>query len=324
MTQTGAGSSEGNSSPGRIDGARFDTAHVPQHGLLLRIGLFINGHRGWLAAITAGVLPAAAAVLAVVGTDLKDGGDWACVLGAGAALIAGALLQLLSSWAEKQVAEIQLEAADALRVKLKDTLQPIIGRIADMAPMNTKDRAMTFDAVIEQAVGALVHIFDHVDRARATVYRIVLRDGSSSDSDGHMECISYAGRGGATPQPFVQYTSRGESALSMVRSGEDLLVANIEQFETGAPDYRDRRGGYKTFIACSITTGNELHGTNPPKHHGMVTVDAPLPNSLSAPDTQVVGLMADLLAVAFALQTRPRRGVGKSAGVGIKSQSATR
>jgi hypothetical protein len=157
------------------------------HGLSLRVGLFVNSHPGWLGAFTAGVFPALAAVLAVVGTDLKDGGDWACVLAAGAALIVGALLQLFSGWAAKQVAEIDLAEADRLRIKLKDTLQPFIGRITSMAAMTTAQRLSTFNTVVEQAVGALVQIFAHVDRARATVYQIV--------PSGDMECVSYTGRG---------------------------------------------------------------------------------------------------------------------------------
>jgi GAF domain-containing protein len=115
------------------------------------------------------------------------------------------------------------------------------------------------------------------------------------------------------PQPFVRFTPRGETALAMVRSGEDRLVPNIDRLEPGAPDYRGSRGGYETFIACSITAGT--------KPQGMVTVDAPHPNVLSGPDLQIVGLVADLLAVAFALATRPQRGAGRAAGVGIKSHA---
>jgi hypothetical protein len=282
------------------------------HGLVLRFGQFVNRHRRWLLVFTGGLLPGAAAVLSVVGQQLGSIEDWLYLGGAFAAIVLSALLQLLSGWAADQAAELELVAADRLRVTLKDALQPVAEMIADMELLSRRaDRVARLHSVAVQAVGGLKQIFAGIDRARATVYRLT--------EAGDMECVSYLGRGeGVQPQPFRRQTQRGERALSMVRGGEDLLVPSIEDVEMASdgkvvsPDYRGSRSGYKTFISCSIT--------NRDKPYGMVTLDAPEPGDLSATDKQLVGLMADLLAVAFAIEergSRPPR-LGEAAGTGIQ------
>ncbi|WP_441963520.1 GAF domain-containing protein [Mycolicibacterium houstonense] len=283
-----------------------------EHELLLRFGLFVNDHRGWLLLFTGCLLPGAAAFLSVVGQDLDDGGDFAYVGGAVAVIVVGGLLQMLSSWAARKSSELDLVEADRLRVTLKDALQPVAEMIADMELLGRRpDRVAMLKSVAAQAVGALKLIFADIDRARATVYQLT--------PDGDLECIIYQGRGeGVQPQPFERQTPRGEQALAMVRSDQDMLIVDIDTVETASdgkvisPDYRGSRSGYKTFISCSIT--------NKDKPYGMVTLDAPHPGDLSDTDKQLVGLMADLLAIAFAIEERGSRSpkVGEAAGKGIE------
>lgn len=282
-----------------------DNEQDSNHRLLLRCGLFINGHRWWLLAITLGLLPTLVAVFTVFGQELNGVADWVFIGGMVAAIVLNAFLQLLSGWAEKQSTALDLAEADQLRVTLKDALQPVVEMIADMAPMNRADRVATLPRVADKAVGALTKIAAHVERARATVYRL--------NADGDMHYVSYDGRGeGVQPQPFMRHTLRGERALEMVRNCLDLLVEDIDEHPPDAkkdapPPYAGSRSGYKTFISCSITVRS--------KSYGMVTVDAPNPGDLSANDMQLVGLVADLLGVAFAIEERGlRRGVGDAAG----------
>lgn len=289
-----------------------DDGPAPSHDLLLRLGEFINGHRRWTLTFTAGLLPGLAAVLSVVGQELQDRGDWFFLLGAAAAILASALLQLLSGWAADQTAEVDRVEAEILRVTLKDALQPVAEMIAEMELLSQRrDRTAKLEAVANQAVGALKLIFPHIERARATVYRL-------TDS-GDMECLCYQGRGeGVRPQPFVRYTSRGEQALAVLAAGGELRIEDIDAVETASdgrvvsPDYRGTRSGYKTFITCSITNGH--------RRYGMVTLDAPEPGSLTDTDAQLVGLMADLLAIAFAIEERGSRarGLGQEGGQGTE------
>lgn len=266
------------------------------HELLLRVGLFVNDHRGWLLLVTAAVLPAAAVVLGAVGQELNDGGDWSFVGGAGVCVLVSGLLQMLSGWAAGRASEMDLLEVDRLRVTLKDALQPVAEMIADMELLSRRpERVAMLRNVATQAVGALNLIFADIERTRATVYRLT--------AQGDMECMSYLGRGeGVQPQPFRRQTARGEQALAIVRAGQDVLITDIDDVETASdgrvvsPDYRGSRSGYKTFISCSIT--------NKDKPYGMVTLDAPDAGDLSDTDKQLVGLMADLLAIAFAIEER--------------------
>jgi hypothetical protein len=287
--------------------AEADSDHGgTKHDLLLRVGASLNAHRRWLVAITGGLLPGVAAVLSVVGQELQDIGDWAYVGSAGMAIVASALLQLLSGWAAEQTAEIDLREADRLRVTLKDALQPVAEMIADMELLSRhSDRVAALRNVATQAVGGLHLIFADIDRARSTVYRLT--------EDGDMDCVSYFGRGeGVQPQPFLRYTQRGEQVLAMVRAGEEMLIPDVDAVEINSdgkvvsPDYRGSRSGYKTFISCSIT--------NRDKRYGMVTPDAPVPRCLSDTDKHLVGLMADLLAVAFAIEERAARTTKRDRG----------
>jgi hypothetical protein len=284
-------------------------AQVSNHRLLLRFGLFINGHRWWLLAMTLGLLPTLVALFTVFGQELKGIADWLFIGGMVVAIVLNAFLQLLSGWAEKRAAEREFIEADQLRVTLKDALQPVVEMIADMAPMNRADRVATLPRVADKAVGALTNIVADVARARATVYRL--------SAEGDMHYVSYAGRGeGVQPQPFKRHTVRGERALEMVRNRLDLLVEDIDERPLDAkkdapPPYAGSLSGYKTFISCSITVRS--------KSYGMVTVDAPKPGDLSGTDMQLVGLVADLLGVAFAIEERGvRRGVGDAAGERIE------
>ncbi|PBA33451.1 hypothetical protein CKJ65_02000 [Mycobacterium intracellulare] len=77
----------------------------------------------------------------------------------------------------------------------------------------------------------------------------------------------------------------------MRKGGEPLFIENID--EVNDVDYRGTGSGYKTFISASIH--NDADG------YGMVTIDAPRPTSLVDTDKQLVALVADLLAIAFAI-----------------------
>ena len=280
--------------------------------LLFHAGQIINDRHGWLVVFTGVLLPTTAAVLSVVGQDLEDGGDWAYIGGAALAISTTGLLQLLSGWAARKSADADLFEVDRLRVTMKDALQPLAEMIADMELLSRRaERVAMLKSVATHSVAALKLIFTDIERARATVYRLA--------ESGDMECVSYLGRGeGVQPQPFRRQTQRGEQALAMVRGGGDLLIRNIDDVEIASdgkvvsPDFRGSRSGYKTFISCSIT--------NRDKRYGMVTLDAPQAGDLSDTDKQLVGLMADLLAIAFAIEERGSRAprLGEGAGKGVE------
>ena len=170
--------------------------------------------------------------------------------------------------------------ADRLRVAMKDALQPVAELIAEMPDQTKRQRQDQLRNVAIQAVGALILLLKDVERLRAVVYRI---------DDAGMSCLAYQGRGN-TPNPFLTGTDRGDLALLMVEEGRDHFQADISTADHEA--YRGSGNGYQTYISASIRTGDD--------GYGMVTVDAPHAGDLVDTDQQIVMVMADLLAIAFA------------------------
>jgi hypothetical protein len=124
-----------------------------------------------------------------------------------------------------------------------------------------------------------------VDRLRAVVYQL--------DPSG-MSAVAYAGRGDK-PSPFLRGTDRGDYALQMIEEGGDCFEPDTNAAEN--PAYAGSGSGYEAYISASIRTDAD--------GFGMVTVDAPQAGDLVDTDRQIVLLVADLLAIAFAEADRP-------------------
>ena len=105
-----------------------------------------------------------------------------------------------------------------------------------------------------------------------------------------MTCMAYHGRGGPTPSGFIRGTPRGESAIELVLTGGMLFV---EDMTRRTLQYTGTAEGYRTFISVAIHSGQDAWG--------MLSVDAPKQGSLVALDVHVLEVVADLLAIAFAI-----------------------
>ncbi|MEU4651706.1 hypothetical protein [Nocardia fluminea] len=239
--------------------------------------------RSWWQFAAGCFLPVGAAACLAFGKEFADVGDWAWFLGGIVQLLAIGAIQ----YAEKRRRGFEHDAADRLRVAMKDALQPLAGLIAAMPGMNKSERAAQLRCVAIQANGALKLLLHNVDRLRAVVYEMVAADGT-------MKRIDYVGRGGKPPEPFVPGTPRGDLAIAMVRDGETKFAPDIDR--EPPENYEGSRKGYKTFISAAIKNGED--------GYGMVTVDAPNAGDLVDTDKQIVMLVADLLAIAFAERER--------------------
>jgi len=217
--------------------------------------------------------------LITVGQDL-DGWDWAWALIGLAMCSVSAFLLYMREIGLAGRLESSERQAGRLHVAMKDALQPVAELIAAMPAKNRRERRAELKNVATQAVGALTLLLKDVDRLRAVVYQL--------DKDG-MSALAYAGRGN-TPSPFLRGTDRGDYALQMVEEGRDWFEPDTATARN--PAYAGSRSGYSTYISASIRTDAD--------GFGMVTVDAPHAGDLVATDRQIVLLMADLLAIAFA------------------------
>ncbi|QBS44901.1 hypothetical protein DMB37_37305 [Nocardia sp. CS682] len=218
------------------------------------------------------------------GKEFADWGDWAWISGGVAQLLVVGALEFV----EKRRRDREHHEADRLRVAMKDALQPLTQRIASMPGMNKQQRGSQLTCVAEQATAAIKQLLANVDRLRVVVYEVV------DDSSGLMKMMSYSGRGGPPPAPFVPGTLRGDLAIKMVREHGTKVTPDVDR--EPPQNYDGSKKGYETFISTSISDGVDAYG--------MLTVDAPNAGDLVDTDKQIVMLVADLLAIAFAERQR--------------------
>lgn len=240
----------------------------------------VAGSRWW-APIATLVLAIAGTILVTVGQDLDNKADWAWVIVGALVALVGGLIQLAREIGKADELDSASQEAKRLRIAMKDALQPVAELIADMPSKTPKDRTRALDAVAHQAVSALTLLLKDVDRLRAVVYQL--------DDEG-MSYVAYHGRGN-TPNPFHKTTERGRLACEMVAEGRTHFEPDISKAPSDA--YKGSGNDYQTFISAAICTGDT--------GFGMLTVDAPNANDLVDTDRQIVCLVADLLAIAFAI-----------------------
>jgi hypothetical protein len=226
-------------------------------------------------------------LLVTLGQDHEDKKQWTLlVAGVLVGVLGGALQWGREIW-RRRIAEIERTEVDRFRVAVQDAFQPVAELIAGMPSMGKTLREARLNEVCQQAVGALRLLLPDVDRLRTVVY-------SLNESADTMSCIAYQGRG-EKPRPFETGTDRGDYALELVKTGGNLFVKDLAT-EPIPVEYRGSGAGYSTFISASISTGETAFG--------MVTVDAPTAGTLVGTDQQIVMLMADMLAIAFAEAVR--------------------
>jgi hypothetical protein len=128
-------------------------------------------------------------------------------------------------------------------------------------------------------------VSEHVGRPRAVVYLL-----NVDANPLQMESIGHHGRG-ARPRPFIEGTPRGDAALAFLEERSTAFYRNLNGRKKPA-GYDGTMAGYRTFIAAPIYTPSA--GV-----YGMVTLDAPEPNSLTLGDVALTELIADLMSIPF-------------------------
>jgi hypothetical protein len=203
----------------------------------------------------------------------------------------GKLEQTIDEQAEKlaggaRATSAAVAAANlAQLVKVHDELIPVASSIADMARYPLADREPYLKAVAQATASALEQLVsEHVHRPRAVIY--------SLDADAEpvsMKPIGFKGRG-KRPRPFKAGTPRGDAAIEFAfesqpgRIWPDLTTGGPEGFVGSASDY-------KTFVSIPIWTETGAYG--------MVSLDAPKPNSLADGDQALTELIAEVMSIAF-------------------------
>lgn len=256
------------------------TAHVSVREALADLAYPVVSARArpwsWLTPVTVSVAAVAAAVSGALG------GGWLVVCGVGAGIAAG--YPFAREWATRVDRRIELDEASQLRVALRNALQPLSERIARMPAMSPGRRRNEIEVVATDAASPLVQILNGVDQLRAVVYEL-------DEAGAEMTPLAYQGRGGTRPTGFVSGTGRGDSAIRLVLQNRKRFVRNVA--EEPSPDYEGSGEGYQTFISVSINDGTNAYG--------MLTLDAPEAGALVQLDVYVLEVVANLVAIAFAI-----------------------
>lgn len=267
---------------------------VPGSGAVRGAFVEIFGGRSrpwtWILPVLNLAFPVAGAVVFAMGQNFNNAGDWGQVVGGSALVLCAGGIQWAQRWAVGGLSDAEGSEAERLRVAMKDALQPVAELIAVMPGLTAARRVAHLREVAQQSVSALCLLLKGVDRLRAVVYSL---DGPPGGQPNKLQTMAYHGRGGR-PRDFVAGTERGDLALELVRGGTDRFERDLL---TNTPAWhRGPATEYQTFISASITNGTDAFG--------MVCVDAPRAGDLIDTDRQILLLVSDLLAIAFAIADR--------------------
>ena len=178
--------------------------------------------------------------------------------------------------------EYEKDRLDLFRTAVLGAFTPLATLLSQIAAARPEERASLEGRVCQAVVDAIPRVLgsrDH-DRNRATFYRL------SGDS---LEYQSHAGRSWNHPRPkFEQGTRDGNKVLAMVRELGAVRIPDIDAEPAVRPTTKD---SYKCVISCSVFAG---------KHPlGMLTVDAPDVDELTADDEMLMKVLARLLGAAL-------------------------
>lgn len=198
-------------------------------------------------------------------------------------IISGGINQRRATRAERLAEQIEAEAEADMLVTLGSAFSPALhylGRIATTSQRSTRRElgGHLAHAVVEAAVGLC-----GARQARSIFFR---------KRGNEMECECYAGRSEPSRTVFSDKASdpAGQEAFKVVHEANAIQYDDVEKVApTGFPGSRS----YRTFISVAVVAGDT--------GYGMLTVDAPEPNSFGEQDLEVMKTLANLLGVGLAL-----------------------
>lgn len=241
----------------------------------------------WLLNGVAVVSAGGSYVLAALAGDTGDGRIWLLVTGGALAAIVvacGTLRQRQDAHRIETAEQVASEAQEALTTALNGALAPITSYLGDIAYVDDPAELATVAGKVRQAVVDAAVLLNP-PAARSAFY-------AYDEETGQLHLEAYAGR--ATPPrfAFVAGTSDGDTVLDLVEHGDLVFVDDVTADPLVTPS---TPGDYNTVIAAAVTAGG--------RRLGMLTVDAPRTGELSAADSELMRVLANLLGAAVARET---------------------
>jgi hypothetical protein len=192
---------------------------------------------------------------------------------------------------ERQAAQAQINAEARLIFALRARLSPVLyclGKIAAAAP----------DVPVAPLIGSLTQAIvsaavEHRQPAadRRSIFFVI--------DNGVMRCVSYAGYEGQLDAARTTFTDSPDDPV-----GQQMFRLLAKQEAKLVPDLADpglwvkfpKHRSYQTLIAAAVTADQA--------GYGVLTLDAPEPDSLGQPDLEIMKTLANLLAIGLALAAR--------------------
>ncbi|MCS4254956.1 GAF domain-containing protein [Rhodococcus erythropolis] len=194
---------------------------------------------------------------------------------------------------ESSAQELMTELGATLRVVYKDALQPVAERLADMQPLSKEERKAKKQSIAFQVCSSISLLLYGVPDLRVVVY--LVQDPEANVLVMTPVAASRA-RNGIAAKPFIAGNPRGDAAFATVFRDEACFINDVDddaQLDAaGGGAYKGTRNGYAAFISQAIF---DQRG-----RYGMLTVDTPKKGAFADTDQHLIGLVADLMAVACA------------------------
>lgn len=257
-------------------------------GFMLLIGPHLDRSK-WVQAIRVVFIGGAAVAAGIAG---KVHGVAAAIgVGVGALLLVLiACIETVRELYRSRLRDQDNDAAAAELVAVRSALRPIVESIADMHALQKVARRERAHNLAQRGAEALALVMQNgIPGFRSVVYR---QDAAATV----LSVSGWAGRPDRTPGEFRRGDARGDAAFAVIERREPAFVRDVEDDDEVAGlegAYSGTRTGYRTFISAPIADRQRTYG--------MVTVDAPRPGDLLSSDQHLVMLVADLLAITFAM-----------------------
>lgn len=245
-------------------------------------------HGGWTpAALGASAGVAGSVLLGTVGDLSEEGQVLRAWLGGILAAVAAGVVLAVDWWRRRTEASGGREVAQ-YRITLTDAILPMAEAIASMPTQPSAVRQRTAVKAIGHAKSSLLLLFHETPKLRVVVYEF-------SEGGKQLDAVDFAGRANK-PRPFISGDGgRGDAAFARIRDDQEPLFVRDTHDESFSG--KQHAGtSYRTFISAAIRADGRAYG--------MLTIDAPVPGTISEHDAGIVSVLATLLGIALAERDR--------------------
>ncbi|WP_157594677.1 GAF domain-containing protein [Streptosporangium amethystogenes] len=203
-------------------------------------------------------------------------------VGALGPVIAAAISQVRAYRAKRGQEEIEGRSILAVRTALSTAVH----FLREIAAEEGKDKKQELMGSFMQSVVTAAVTLSSAPKSRCGFFRI------NGDT---MKCTVFNGTDGRADRSDTVFTKSstdkaGEAMFRLVKSGE---FAHYPDIRENAPPGLEAGRSYRTFIAAAVIAGE--------KPYGVLTIDSPEANSFGERDTQIMRMLAILMAAGLAL-----------------------